>query len=476
MGGQMSGKIDSAVINGLISIVGENNVFTCKEELAGYTYDESVCRLPDCFPEVVVRPGSTEEVSYILRLANAHRIPVTPRGGGTGLAGGCVPVYGGIVLSLQRMNRFIELDRKNQVAVVEAGVTLAEFIREVEKEGFFFPPHPGDEGAMFGGMIATNAGGSRAVKYGVIRNYVRGLEVVLADGRVINPGGKLVKNSTGYNLLHLFIGSEGTLGVITRAIIQVMNRPTFLRTLVIPFNSIDKAIDNVPLIFEKGILPMAVEFTTRDVLELTERYLNLTWPSRQGDVQLMVIVDSASEEELGKLSDEIADLVLENGALDVFVADTPAKQDEVLKIRSNIYEAIKKETVDILDICVPRSEIAGHVRKIQEVAKKYVLWLPVFGHTGDGNIHTHLMKAKYEDGQMVPVAMEEIRDKLEAARQELIKDGAARGGVISGEHGIGLYKKGYLPLSLQATQIELMKRIKQALDPAGIMNPGKIFD
>ncbi len=379
------------------------------------------------------------------------------------------------MLSMQRMNRFLELDRKNQMAVIEAGLTLGEFIRAVEKEGFYFPPHPGDEGAMFGGMIATNAGGSRAVKYGVIRNYIRGLEVVLADGQVIHPGGKLIKNSTGYNLLHLFIGSEGTLGVITRAIVQVMTRPTFLRTMVIPFNSIEQAIDNVPLIFEKGIVPMAVEFVGLDVIHLTEKHLNLTWPSHQGEVHLMVIVDSPSEDDLSRMTDQIADVVLENGAIDVFVADTKAKQDEVLKIRSEIYEAIKKETVDILDICVPRSEIPGHMRKVQEVARKYDIWLPAFGHAGDGNIHTHLMKARYENGEMIPVNLEGIKDRLEAAKLELFEDAARRGGVISGEHGIGLYKKNYLPLSLESGQIELMKKIKQAFDPLGILNPGKLW-
>jgi glycolate oxidase len=471
----MFNKINDSIIKDLIAICGENNVLTCREEITGYTYDEYVNQLPGCAPEVVVRPGSTEEVSAILKLAEENGVPVTPRGGGTGLAGGCVPVHGGIVLSLQRMNRFLEMDRKNQMAVVEAGLTLGEFIQAVEKEGFYFPPHPGDEGAMFGGMIATNAGGSRAVKYGVIRNYIRGLEVVLAGGQVIHPGGKLIKNSTGYNLLHLFIGSEGTLGVVTRAIVQVMMRPTFLRTMVIPFNSIEQAIDNVPLIFEKGIVPMAVEFVGLDVIQLTEKHLNLNWPSHQGEVHLMVIVDSPSEDDLSRMTDQIADVVLENGAVDVFVADTKAKQDEVLKIRSEIYEAIKKETVDILDICVPRSEIPGHMRKVQEVAQRYDLWLPSFGHAGDGNIHIHLMKARFENGQMVPVSYEEIKDKLEAARQELFKDAAARGGVISGEHGIGLYKKNYLPLSLEAGQIEMMKRIKQALDPHGILNPGKIF-
>ncbi|MBC7349792.1 MAG: FAD-binding oxidoreductase [Candidatus Aminicenantes bacterium] len=472
----MYGKIDQAIIKELVAICGENNVLSCRDEVCGYTYDEYVSHWPDCAPEVVVRPGSTEEVSAILKLAGEHKIPVTPRGGGTGLAGGCVPVQGGLVLSMQRMNRFLALDRKNQLAVVEAGLTLGEFIQAVEREGFYFPPHPGDEGAMFGGMIATNAGGSRAVKYGSIRNYIRGLEVVLADGQVIHPGGKLIKNSTGYNLVNLFIGSEGTLGVITRAIVQVMSRPTYLRTMVIPFNSIEQAIDNVPLIFERGIMPMAVEFVGLDVISLSERHLNLNWPTHQGEVHLMVIVDSPSEDDLSRLTDQIADVVLENGALDVFVADTPAKQAEVLKIRSEIYEAIKKETVDILDICVPRSEIPGHVRKIQEVAREYDLWLPVFGHAGDGNVHSHLMKARYENGQMVPLNLEEIQDRLEAARQELFRDAASRGGVISGEHGIGLYKKKYLPLSLEPTQIELMKKIKQALDPQGLLNPGKIFD
>ncbi|GAG19069.1 unnamed protein product, partial [marine sediment metagenome] len=248
-------------------------------------------------PDVVVKPYTAEEVENILRLANKEKIPVTPRGGATGLCGGCVPSLGGIVLSLERMNRIIEIDSANQMAVVEAGVTLMDFYRGVEEEGLFFPPHPGDESAMIGGVIATNAGGARAVKYGVIRNYVRGLDVVLPKGTTIHLGGKLMKSSTGYSLLNLMIGSEGTLGIITKAIIQLMPSPQCMRSLIIPYDDLENAIEAVPLLIRRKILPLAVEFIPREVIQITEEFLKKKWPSTLGNTYLLIILDASSEEE-----------------------------------------------------------------------------------------------------------------------------------------------------------------------------------
>jgi glycolate oxidase len=314
------------------------------------------------------------------------------------------------------------------------------------------------------------------VKYGVIRNYVRGLEVVLPNGRIIHPGGKYIKSSTGYNLMNLFIGSEGTLGVITRAVIQLMARPPVLRTLVIPFPELEAAIEVVPRLLRKNIIPVAVEFVGLDVIAITEEFLRKRWPSHEGTTHLLVILDAATEEEQDRLSQAVAGVCLEMGAIDVFIADTPGKQDEVLAIRSKIYEAIKADTIEILDISVPRAGIAGHVRRVQEVAKKYNIWLPTFGHAADGNVHTHIMKARFEGGKVIPVPEGEWRDKINAVRADLYRDGRERGGVISGEHGIGLVKKPFLSMSLEDAQIELMKGIKKVFDPNGILNPGKIFD
>ena len=468
--------IDAEDIRILEGIVGRENLTTDPERMRDYSHDEfslaDIARLP----EAVVKPGSTAEVAGILRQASARNIPVTPRGGASGLCGGCVPLFGGIVLSLERMNRIIDIDQANQMAVVEAGVTLMDFNQAVEEAGLFFPPHPGEESAMIGGIIATNAGGARAVKHGVVRNYVRGLEAVLPSGAVINSGGKLMKSSTGYSLIHLLIGSEGTLAVITRAVIQLMPSPPESRSLIIPFDDLEQAIETVPLLIRRKILPLAVEFVPRDVIRITEEYLKKTWPATAGQTDLLIILDAASPEDMDRLSEAVAEVCLEKGALDVYVTDTPAKQQQVLEIRSKIYEAIKSETLEILDIVVPRAEIARHVKKVQQVSEKHGLWLPTFGHAADGNVHTHIMKARLENGRVVPLPEEQWRDKLDRVREELYRDCRERGGMISGEHGIGIVKRPYLSFVLTEDEIALMRAIKKAFDPLNILNPGKIFE
>ncbi len=469
-------KINPAVLKKLGGIVGPTNILSSEEKMEDYSHDEFSLRDVRTMPEAVLKPGKTAEVAAVLKLANEEHIPVTPRGGATGLCGGCVPVCGGIVLSLERFDRILEIDRENQMAVVEAGVTLADFARAVEEAGLSFPPHPGDESAMIGGMIATNAGGSRAVKYGVIRNYVRGLEVVLPLGDIVRLGGKLMKSSTGYNLLHLMIGSEGTLGIITQAVIQLLPASRFTRTLVIPYGDIGSAIQSVPQLMARQIIPMAVEFVEREVIRITEDYLHKHWPVPEGRTFLIIILDASSEEDMDRRSQDVAEVCLEQGAADVFVADTLAKQNLVLDIRSKIYEAIKAQTVEILDVSLPRTEIPGHVHRIGEVSAKYDIWLPTFGHAADGNVHTHIMKARYEDGRMIPVPEAEWREKADRVREELYRDGKRRGGVISGEHGIGLVKKPFLSLALDEVQIELMRGIKRLFDPNAILNPAKIFD
>jgi glycolate oxidase len=472
----MPSKITPTLRGLLEAVVGPENAFSDPDKIVDYGHDEFSLKEIAHEPDLVVRPGTTEEVAAVLRIANAHGVPVTPRGGATGLCGGCVPVRGGIVLSLERMNRVVEIDADNQMAVTEAGVRLSDFARAVEDGGLYFPPHPGDESAMMGGLVATNAGGSRAVKYGTIRNYVRGLEVVTPLGEVLMLGGKLEKSSTGYNLMHLFIGSEGTLGVVTRAIIHLNTKPGLMRSLVVPFAELEPALETVPLIMKRGVVPLAIEFLEIEPITLTEEHIRKKWPTKLGTTHLLVILDAPSEEEMDRLSEAVAEVCLEKGGMDVFIADTPSKQDEVLDIRSKIYDAIKAGTVEILDISVPRAEVAGHVRKVREVAARHGMWLPTFGHAADGNVHTHIMKARYEDGKMVPVPESDWRGKADLIRDELFRDCRERGGVISGEHGIGLVKKPYLSLVLDERQIEIMRGIKRVFDPNGIMNPGKIFD
>ena len=469
-------KVTPEIREAVEAIVGKENVLSGAEKTVDYSHDEFSLREIASEPELVVKPATEYQVAEVLKLAAERLIPVTPRGGATGLCGGCVPSSGGIVLSLERMNRVLEIDTENQMAVAEAGLRLSDLATAVEYAGLYFPPHPGDESAMVGGLVATNAGGSRAVKYGTIRNYVRGLEVACPTGEILKLGGKFVKSSTGYSLLHLFVGSEGTLGVITKAIIQLIAKPALTRSLVVPFAELGPAIDTVPLLLKRGIVPMAVEFLEVEPIVLAEEYLRLKWPTKMGKTHLLIILDANSEEEMDRVSQAVADVCLEKDAMNIFIAETPSRQEEVLSIRSKIYEAIKAGTVEILDISVPRAEIAGHVRKVGEIARKYDIWLPTFGHAADGNIHTHIMKARYMNGEMVPVPVSQWRDKVDKVREEIFQDCRERGGVISGEHGIGLVKKPYLSLVLDEKQIDLMRGIKKVFDPAGIMNPGKIFD
>jgi glycolate oxidase len=469
-------KVNQDILDELERIVGQGNMLIDQEEMIDYSHDEFSLSDISHFPDVVVKPDSAEKISEVLRIANRENIPVTPRGGATGLCGGCVPTFGGILLSLERMNRVLEVDEANQMAVVEAGVRLMDFYEAVEEAGLFFPPHPGEESAMVGGVIATNAGGARAVKYGVIRNYIQGLEVVLPSGKIIKPGGKLMKTSTGYNLVNLFIGSEGTLGIITKAIIQLMPTPQVTRSLIIPYESLEKAIETVPYLIQRKILPLAVEFVPREVIEITAKFLKKQWPVSVGETFLLIIIDATSDDELDRMSETIAEICMEKEALDVFVADSSKKQEQVLEIRSKIYEAIKAHTLEILDVVVPRSEIAHHVKRVYEVSKNLQIWLPTFGHAADGNVHTHIMKARYENGKIIPLPEEEWKDKLVRVREDLYRDCKIREGKISGEHGIGVIKKPYLSYVLSEEEISLMRGIKNHFDPNHILNPGKIFD
>jgi len=305
---------------------------------------------------------------------------------------------------------------------------------------------------------------------------VRGLEVVLASGEVIHLGGKLMKSSTGYNLLNLFIGSEGTLGIITRAVIQLMPSPQMTRSLIVPYDDLEKAIETVPFMMRKRILPLAVEFVQKEVVRITEEFLKKRWPCSQGSTDLLLILDASSEEEMDRLSQEVAEICMEKGALDVYVADSPKKQEEVLDIRSKIYEAIKEHTLEVLDIVIPRAEIARHVKRVQEVSRQYQIWLPTFGHAADGNVHTHIMAARFEEGKIIPLPEEEWKVKHGKVRGELYRDCKSRGGMISGEHGIGIVKKPYLSFVVDEGSIGLMKGIKRIFDPQNILNPGKIFD
>ncbi len=460
--------MEPEVVERLREIVGAANVITEPEAVQDYLRDETA---PAVMPEaardvVVVKPGSTEEVAAIMRLANELRIPVFPRGGGTGVVGGAIPTRSGIVLSLERMNRVVEVDRENMMITVEAGVTLAQLIKAAEEAGLFFPPHPGDESATVGGMVACNAGGARAVKYGVIRSYVVGLEVVLPTGEVLQLGGKLIKNVAGYDLMHLFIGSEGTLGIITKATLRLYPRPGITISLVIAFDSPHDAISAVPEILRAGIRPLAMEYMERDVAEKSAELQGLKWRIEKGRCYLYIILEGSSMEELLPVAEKIDQIAREHNALETFTAIDRKDQEEILAIRSQIYSALKRYTLDVLDVAVPPARIADFVEEARKLAEEFGMeFFPIYGHAGDGNLHPQILTK--EAGGIEPERLEEFKDRLYELAVRM-------GGTITAEHGVGVVRLGHFLRFADKKLVELMKGIKKVFDPNNILNPGKV--
>ncbi|MBN1444810.1 MAG: FAD-binding oxidoreductase [Candidatus Omnitrophica bacterium] len=462
-------KITEGIIGEIKNIVGENNVILEKERLEDYSHDEFAMKTLSNYPEIAVKPENSLQVSELMKLANKESFPVVARGGGTGLCGGCVPSLGGVVLSLEKMNRILEVDTENLMAEMEAGVSLEEFYTAIKEKKMFFPPHPGEESATIGGVLSTNAGGSRAVKYGTVRNFIRGMEVVLPDGSITSLGGRILKDSSGYSLMHLMVGSEGTLGVITKATLSIMPVPASTLTLIVPYDNILDAFKTVPHLLMAGILPLALEFIGRQVIAASEDYLGKSWPVQQGEFFLMIILEG-EDAELMSVSEKISEICLEFNAVDVFVAQPQEKQEEILAIRSLVYEALKSKTAEILDIVLPRDRMEEHIRYVEELSEKYNIWLPTYGHAADGNLHTHIMKTDRNKKNIT-----DWKEIYEAVRKEIHLDAKKRGGKVSGEHGIGLAKKEYLGLFTDEPALRMMKEIKKVFDPNNILNPGKIF-
>ncbi|PDM25857.1 2-hydroxy-acid oxidase, partial [Candidatus Bathyarchaeota archaeon B24-2] len=433
-------KVTEDVLNELKEIIGEENVLTNMEDLEKYSHDETAIGVK-ALPEVVVKPEDTDQVSKILALANERKIPVTPRGQGTGLCNGAVPIYGGILLSLERMNRILEIDEDNLMAVVEAGVVLSDLRAEVEKRGLFYPADPGERTSAIGGNINTNAGGMNGVKYGKTRNYILGLEAVLPSGKVLNLGGKVVKRSTGYDLMQLIIGSEGTLAVVTKAILKLVKLPKMFMTLYVPFNNLYDAARSVSDILRERITPTAIEFVERDVILEAEKKVGKTMPHHDSEAYLIIRIEGDKEEELYEHAEGISEICMRNNAVDVLVADTKERQDRIWDTRSIFYEAIvKSEVVELVDAAVPPSKIPEYVEKVKELSRKYGIRILSYGHAGDGNIHVHPIKGDLSD--------EEWSEKLPKLMEDLYREARALGGVVSGEHGIGWTKKRYLPICL----------------------------
>jgi len=450
----------------LRSVVGPDRFCAGDDINEDYSHDElgGISHYPDALLHV----KTTEEVSAIMKFANERRIPTVVRGSGTGLVGGAVAVEGGIMIDTTKMNRILELDRENLTVTVQPGVLLMELAEFAVSNDFLYPPDPGEKSATIGGNISTNAGGMRAVKYGVTRDYVRGLTVVMPDGTVMHLGGKVVKNSSGYSIKDLIIGSEGTLGIVTEAILKLVPLPTCTVSLLIPFETMDDALDVVPLIATTRITPTAIEYMSRDTILFSEDYLGKKFPDTKHDAYILLTFDGSSPEHVRDEYSIVAELCLANKALDVFVVDTDERKDSVWSARGSFLEAIKSSTtlMDECDVVVPRNKVAEFIKFTHRVAADLGMRIPSFGHAGDGNLHVYICRDQLSD--------DEWRACLETAFSRMYKKADELGGLVSGEHGIGYAKKKYLADQYGPEIISLMSRIKTAFDPNDILNPGKI--
>lgn len=459
-------KISREDILALKQIAEEKNLLTREQIGEDYSHDE--LGGITSYPDVLIRAGSTEEVSAVMKYAYDHNIPVVVRGSGTGLVGAAVALYGGIMLETTQMNRILELDEENLTVTVEPGVLLMELAQFAQDHDFLYPPDPGEKSATIGGNISTNAGGMRAVKYGVTRDYVRALTVVLPTGEIVELGGKIVKNSSGYSLKDLMIGSEGTLGIITKAVLKLVPLPQKSISLLIPYPSMEMAIEAVPEIIRSKSAPTAIEFMERETILFAEEYLGKKFPDTQSDAYLLLTFDGSSLSQVEAEYDRTAKLCLSQGALDVLLVDTDERKDSVWSARSAFLEAIKASTteMDECDVVVPRNHVAEFIKYTHQLAREIDIRIPSFGHAGDGNLHVYICR---DD-----LSLEAWQEKLSLAFEKMYERANELGGAVSGEHGIGYAKQAFLEQQVGEAQIRLMQGIKQVFDPKGLLNPGKV--
>jgi glycolate oxidase len=460
-------RLTPPLLENLATIVGAENILTDEESRSTYGSDET----EDYYfpPDAILKPSTAKQISAIMQFANEHRIPVTPRGGGTGLSGGALPVYGGITLSMEKFNRILEIDEKNFQAVVEPGVITQKFQEELESRGLCYPPDPASRGSChLGGNLAECSGGPRAVKYGVTKDYVLGLEAVLPTGEIINAGGRVLKNVSGYNLAQLIVGSEGTLAIITKIIFRIIPLPRLRKVVLVAFSSLEDAASAVAAIFQRGITPSALELMERSAVRAAEERLGKTFPNGEAEAQLLVEVDGNHEESLHADIATIAGVVEEYHALDVLLADDAQKMADVWALRRSMGEAVKSySTYKEEDTVVPRAHLPQLIRGVKLICSRYGITSICYGHAGDGNVHVNILKDNLDTATW--------EKHLDAAIREIFELTVSLGGTISGEHGIGYSQKSYLPISLSPAELNLMRAIKRTFDPNGILNPGKIF-
>jgi glycolate oxidase len=456
----------SQVIDRLITIVGQKGVLTTPEDLAVYGYDGTFV---EARPDIVVLPETTEQVSQILKLASETHTAIMPRGMGSGLAAASVPFpAGGMVLSLTRMNHILEIDLENLTAKVEAGIITADLQTAVEKVGLFYPPDPSSiRHSTIGGNVACNAGGPRCLKYGVTGDYVLGLTVVLADGRILKTGGKPIKDVTGYDLNGLFTGSEGTLGVVTEVLLHLITKPRFAKTALAEFTSLDDASRTVTAILAVGVVPASLELMDQTALKCIEEAMHLGLNTK---IEASLIIETDGSDELTVMREiEACEVICRgNGAFQVKTAQSEAERANLWKARRSISPALARRAPNKLgeDITVPRSAIPEIIRQLRAISEKYGLPIVIFGHAGDGNLHPNILFDKRQPEQWA---------KVEQMVPEIFMASLALGGTLSGEHGIGLLKRPYMERALGPLSIEVQRKIKQSLDPMDILNPGKMF-
>lgn len=451
-------------------VVGEAFVFSDEENLNNYAHDET--ENLHFLPDIVIKPRSATEISAIMRICNEFNIPVTPRGAGTGLSGGALPYLGGVLLSMERMNSILEIDERNLQVTTEPGVITEVLQNAVKEKGLFYPPDPSSRGSCFiGGNIAENSGGPKAVKYGVVKDYVLNLEVVLPTGEIIWTGANVLKNSTGYNLTQLIVGSEGTLGIVTKIVLKLLPYPKYDLLMLVPFNSLEKAGEAVSAIFRAGFTPSAMELVEIDALKIVSRFVDSTVVpvTDEMEAHLIIEVDGNHQETLMSEMEAIAELLTKYDCGEVFFADDAQQKAELWKLRRRVAEAVKIDGYSIEeDTVVPRAELPALIRGVQALGKEYNFEVVCYGHAGDGNLHIRIKKP----GSIYSLNNPEVIPALKALF-ELVKK---LGGTISGEHGIGLIQKEYMDIVFGDANLQLMRGIKRIFDPNNILNSGKIFD
>lgn len=459
-------KIDLKDIAYLMDLLGKNRVYTGKNISEDYSHDE--LGGISAMPEIMVEVLSTDEVSKVMKYAYDNNIPVVIRGSGTGLVGASVPIHGGIMINMTKMTRIKELDPDNLTLTVEPGVMLMDIAKYVEERDFFYPPDPGEKTATIAGNINTNAGGMRAVKYGVTRDYVRGLEIVLPNGDIMKVGGKVVKNSSGYSIKDLVCGSEGTLAVVTEATLKLLPLPKKVVSLLIPFPNLDMAISTVPKIIKSKAAPTAIEFMQREVILAAEQFLDKKFPDNSSDAYLLLSFDGNTIEEVERNYDTVAKLCLESGALDVFISDTDERKQSIWSARGAFLEAVKASTseIDECDVCVPRDKVAEFINYTHQLQDEFHVRIRSFGHAGDGNLHVYVLKDEMNE--------EQWKKKLGDVFECMYRRARELDGVVSGEHGIGFAKRPYMFEQYDETYMALLKGIKLAFDPKNLLNPGKV--